>query len=72
MLFNEGTWKNVSYSFLQNIYFKLNFKKNMWNPEQAVQHMRDCRPHILLHSKQWEALRIFHKENVNDEPLKSL
>lgn len=37
----------------------------MWNPEQAVQHMRDCRPHILLHSKQWEALRIFHKEIVN-------
>ncbi|XP_055325462.1 phosphatidylglycerophosphatase and protein-tyrosine phosphatase 1 [Sitodiplosis mosellana] len=38
--------------------------KNSWNPEQAVSHMRACRPHILLHNKQWEALRIFFNENV--------
>lgn len=35
--------------------------KNGWSPEQAVEHMRDCRPHILLRSKQWEALRLFHE-----------
>uniref|UniRef100_A0A182W4F4 Phosphatidylglycerophosphatase and protein-tyrosine phosphatase 1 n=1 Tax=Anopheles minimus TaxID=112268 RepID=A0A182W4F4_9DIPT len=35
--------------------------KNGWSPEQAVEHMRDCRPHILLRSKQWEALRLFHQ-----------
>uniref|UniRef100_U5EYC1 Phosphatidylglycerophosphatase and protein-tyrosine phosphatase 1 n=1 Tax=Corethrella appendiculata TaxID=1370023 RepID=U5EYC1_9DIPT len=38
--------------------------KNGWSPEQAVEHMRHCRPHILLHNKQWEALKIFHKEKV--------
>jgi hypothetical protein len=28
-----------------------------WSPEEAVKYMQQCRPHILLHSKQWEALR---------------
>ena len=36
-------------------------KKNGWTPEEAVEHMKKCRPHILLHTKQWEALRTFHK-----------
>uniref|UniRef100_A0AAG5DVW7 Phosphatidylglycerophosphatase and protein-tyrosine phosphatase 1 n=1 Tax=Anopheles atroparvus TaxID=41427 RepID=A0AAG5DVW7_ANOAO len=35
--------------------------KNGWSPEQAVEHMRQCRPHVLLRSKQWEALKLFHK-----------
>lgn len=35
--------------------------KNGWSPEEAVEAMRQKRPHILLHSKQWEALRTFHK-----------
>lgn len=39
-------------------------QKNGWTPERAVQHMRELRPHILLHTKQWEALRIFHRDNV--------
>jgi atypical dual specificity phosphatase len=38
--------------------------KNGWSPEQAVDHMRNCRPHILLHNAQWDAMRIFHRENV--------
>ncbi|XP_067618395.1 phosphatidylglycerophosphatase and protein-tyrosine phosphatase 1 isoform X2 [Eurosta solidaginis] len=38
--------------------------KNGWTPEQAVDHMRTCRPHVLLHTKQWDALRIFHQRNV--------
>ncbi|XP_037294143.1 phosphatidylglycerophosphatase and protein-tyrosine phosphatase 1-like [Manduca sexta] len=38
--------------------------KNGWSPEEAVQYMRTRRPHILLHTKQWEALDIFHKTHV--------
>lgn len=40
--------------------------KNGWSPEQAVDHMRNCRPHILLHKAQWEALRLFHRDNVDN------
>jgi atypical dual specificity phosphatase len=32
-----------------------------WTPEKAVEFMREKRPHVLLHSKQWEALRTFHQ-----------
>jgi len=39
-------------------------QKHSWSPEQAVDHMRSCRPHVLLHSKQWEALKIYYAENV--------
>ncbi|XP_058443675.1 phosphatidylglycerophosphatase and protein-tyrosine phosphatase 1 isoform X2 [Malaya genurostris] len=38
--------------------------RNGWSPEQAVEHMRACRPHVLLGSKQWEALRIFHNTRI--------
>jgi atypical dual specificity phosphatase len=38
--------------------------KNGWTPEQAVEHMRNCRSHILIHNAQWKALRQFHLENV--------
>jgi len=31
-----------------------------WGPEEAVEHMRAARPHILLHNKQWQALRDYH------------
>ncbi|CAH0550753.1 unnamed protein product [Brassicogethes aeneus] len=34
-----------------------------WTPEQAVKHMQEKRSHILLHTRQWEALRVFHKKN---------
>ena len=36
--------------------------KNGFTPEEAVELMKEKRPHILLHSKQWEALREFHKK----------
>lgn len=36
--------------------------KNGLSPEEAVALMKDKRPHILLHTKQWEALRQFHKQ----------
>jgi len=31
------------------------------SPEEAVAMMRSKRPHILLHNKQWEALRDYHR-----------
>lgn len=40
--------------------------KNGWSPERAVEHMRDCRSHILLHKAQWEALRTFYQDNLNN------
>lgn len=39
--------------------------RNGWSPERAVQHMRECRPHVLLGSKQWEALRVFHNTRIS-------
>lgn len=41
--------------------------RNGWTPEQAVEYMRDCRSHILIHKKQWEALRIYYQDNVKTE-----
>ncbi|KPI92082.1 Protein-tyrosine phosphatase mitochondrial 1-like protein [Papilio xuthus] len=38
--------------------------KNGWSPEQAVEHMRSKRAHILLHTKQWQALHIFHSRHL--------
>ncbi|XP_071453688.1 phosphatidylglycerophosphatase and protein-tyrosine phosphatase 1 [Hetaerina americana] len=38
--------------------------KNGWSPEQAVGFMEGCRPHILLRSAQWEALKIFYEKEV--------
>ena len=35
--------------------------KNGVAPEEAVEIMRQKRPHILLHSKQWQALRDYQK-----------
>ena len=37
-----------------------------WSPEQAVQRMKDARPHVLLHNKQWEAMRDFHKDLITN------
>ena len=31
------------------------------NPELAVQIMKKVRPHVLLHNKQWQAMRDFHE-----------
>jgi len=33
-------------------------------PEEAVQHMKKRRPHVLLHNKQWEALRTYYDRNI--------
>ncbi|XP_019883694.2 probable ribosome biogenesis GTPase A isoform X2 [Camponotus floridanus] len=38
--------------------------KNNWSPEEAVNYMRTKRPHILLHTAQWSALRQFYAEHI--------
>nr|CAH7722153.1 unnamed protein product [Callosobruchus chinensis] len=37
-----------------------------WTPEEAVRHMKEKRPHILMHKKQLEALQIFHQHNIGN------
>ncbi|XP_014258724.1 phosphatidylglycerophosphatase and protein-tyrosine phosphatase 1 [Cimex lectularius] len=34
--------------------------KNGWNPEEAVDYMRQKRAHILFHAIQWEAMRTYY------------
>ncbi|XP_054006182.1 phosphatidylglycerophosphatase and protein-tyrosine phosphatase 1 isoform X2 [Hylaeus anthracinus] len=41
--------------------------RNQWTPEEAVDYMREKRPHILLHTAQWNALRLFYKNNVESK-----
>lgn len=36
-----------------------------WTPQEAVEFIRSRREHILLGPKQWDALNIYYKENVN-------
>ncbi|OAD57519.1 Protein-tyrosine phosphatase mitochondrial 1-like protein [Eufriesea mexicana] len=38
--------------------------KNQWTPEKAVEYMQQKRPHILLHTQQWNALRLFYNNHV--------
>ncbi|XP_017768221.1 PREDICTED: phosphatidylglycerophosphatase and protein-tyrosine phosphatase 1 [Nicrophorus vespilloides] len=38
--------------------------RNKWTPEQAVDHMRLERPHILLHRAQWMALKTFYTDVI--------
>ncbi|CAH0728628.1 unnamed protein product, partial [Brenthis ino] len=38
--------------------------RNGWSPQEAVEYMKSRRPHILLHTKQWQALDIFYKQHV--------
>lgn len=38
--------------------------KHNWTPEQAVACMKEKRPHVLLHNKQWQALRQFYATQV--------
>ncbi|XP_077299702.1 protein tyrosine phosphatase, mitochondrial 1 [Arctopsyche grandis] len=38
--------------------------KHNWTPDEAVAHMKEKRPHVLLHTMQWDALGIFYKENI--------
>lgn len=42
-------------------------KKYKWTPDEAVELMRSKRYHILLGTKQLEALNTFYDKNVKDE-----
>jgi len=44
---------------------------NNWTPQQAIDYMKEKRPHILLHSKQMEALQTFHSDRLNIQNNKS-
>ncbi|KAL6445038.1 hypothetical protein ACFW04_002156 [Cataglyphis niger] len=41
--------------------------KNNWTPEEAVNYMRTKRPHILLHTVQWSALKQFYTEHMQSK-----
>ncbi|XP_050664037.1 phosphatidylglycerophosphatase and protein-tyrosine phosphatase 1 [Leptidea sinapis] len=41
--------------------------RNGWCPDEAVAYMKARRPHILLHTKQWQALDIFYGRHVRKE-----
>ncbi|XP_012137636.1 protein tyrosine phosphatase, mitochondrial 1 [Megachile rotundata] len=43
--------------------------KNQWTPEEAVAYMKQKRPHILLHTAQWNALKLFYKNHVETSKL---
>jgi atypical dual specificity phosphatase len=38
--------------------------KHRWEPKTAVEFMKSKRNHVLLHTKQWNALRTFYDENI--------
>jgi atypical dual specificity phosphatase len=39
-------------------------QKHNWDPKKAVQYMISKRHHVLLHSVQFNALKVFYEENV--------
>ncbi|KAF3428398.1 hypothetical protein E2986_07830 [Frieseomelitta varia] len=43
--------------------------KNQWTPEEAITYMKQKRPHILLHTQQWNALRTFYNNHVKNNKL---
>lgn len=43
------------------------FQKNNWTPEEAVSYMQMKRPHILLHTAQWGALKQFYNEHIQSK-----
>lgn len=38
--------------------------KHKWSPEEAITFIRSKREHILLRTKQWDALNLYYRENV--------
>ncbi|XP_055903517.1 phosphatidylglycerophosphatase and protein-tyrosine phosphatase 1-like [Eupeodes corollae] len=41
--------------------------RNNWTPEQAVDFMHELRPQIAIHRKNWESLRVFYKNHVQNQ-----
>jgi len=46
---------------MSTVFFNTLVQENNWTPEKAVDHIRNCRPHILLHSKQNNAIRQYYE-----------
>jgi len=36
-------------------------------PEMAVERMKEVRPHVLLHNKQWQAMRDYHHKLMTEK-----
>ena len=47
------------------IIYPLQAKK--LTPEEAYQYIKSRRPHILLAPRQWEAIKVFHKNLSQDD-----
>ncbi|XP_011496341.1 PREDICTED: phosphatidylglycerophosphatase and protein-tyrosine phosphatase 1 [Ceratosolen solmsi marchali] len=41
--------------------------KHNWTPEEAVNYMKSKREHILMHNAQWQALKMFYKDQIKPE-----
>lgn len=54
----------IPITFKESLKYYVTLQKNCWKPEQAVHFMQNRRPHILLRSKQWQALHTFYENNV--------
>ncbi|CAH2000590.1 unnamed protein product [Acanthoscelides obtectus] len=48
------------------LMFANDARRYNWTPEEAVRHMKEKRPHILMHKKQLEALQIFYQHNLGN------
>ncbi|XP_063973922.1 phosphatidylglycerophosphatase and protein-tyrosine phosphatase 1 [Diachasmimorpha longicaudata] len=46
-------------------------KKHGWTPSEAVDYMKSKREHILLHTAQWRALKLYHENHVKNQREKS-
>jgi len=45
---------------LVGCYLMSGHQRENWTPEMAVERMKEVRPHVLLHNKQWQAMRDYH------------
>ncbi|KAI1303034.1 Phosphatidylglycerophosphatase and protein-tyrosine phosphatase 1 [Halotydeus destructor] len=43
-------------------------EKHRWTPNEAVDFMKSKRHHILLHTKQWDALKEYYDKNIGKDP----
>ena len=64
-LYHDADLGNVRSATLVGCY--LMSEHAQWSPEQAVMRMKEARPHVLLHNKQWEAMRDFHKDLITSK-----
>jgi len=51
---------DVRSATLVGCYLMSGHQRENWTPEMAVERMKEVRPHVLLHNKQWQAMRDYH------------